>query len=135
MEQLIQQLKKSSGVRCVLFFTLAIAVFYIPSASARDSITAETHGEIFYPDYPKPKYGKGEEREQIEHGEYLAKIGDCISCHTDTTKKGEPYAGGLPIETPFGLFFSTNITPDTKTGIGNWTDKDFIRAMKWGKKS
>ncbi|WP_338515946.1 c-type cytochrome [Candidatus Legionella polyplacis] len=67
----------------------------------------------------------------IQKGEYIAKIADCISCHTNS--KTHPFSGGLKISTPFGNFYTPNITPDKKTGIGNWSEKDFINAMKNGK--
>lgn len=88
----------------------------------------------YYPSYPEPaKSNNPDTQKQLEKGEYLAKIGDCIACHTNV-KGGTPaFAGGLAIETPFGTFYSPNITPDKKTGIGNWTEKDFIRAMKEGR--
>lgn len=88
----------------------------------------------YYPAYPPTKTGTSPaQQKQIEHGEYLAKIGDCIACHTNV-KAGTPaFAGGLPLATPFGTFYSPNITPDKETGIGKWTEKDFIRAMKQGR--
>ncbi|MCE0722165.1 MULTISPECIES: c-type cytochrome [Legionella] len=87
----------------------------------------------YYPVYPPTAPATGEQQTLIERGEYLAKMGDCISCHTNV-KAGTPaYAGGLPIATPFGTFYSPNITPDKETGIGNWTEKDFIRALKEGR--
>ncbi len=66
----------------------------------------------------------------IERGEYLARAGDCLACHV--VEGGRPYAGGLPIEMPFGTLYSTNITPDKETGIGNWSDDDFVKAMQQG---
>lgn len=71
-------------------------------------------------------------RQLIKRGEYLSKAGDCIACHTDTKHQGKPFAGGLGIYTPFGIIYSPNITPDKTTGIGSWSDKDFIRAMHEG---
>lgn len=64
-------------------------------------------------------------------GEYLARAGDCIACHT--ARGGEPFAGGLELPTPFGRMFTPNITPDRETGIGTWTADDFYRAMHEGK--
>jgi mono/diheme cytochrome c family protein len=58
--------------------------------------------------------------------------GGC-SCHTDFDGGGEDMAGGRPIRTPFGVFYSTNITPDPDTGIGRWSDSDFLRAMREGR--
>ncbi len=85
------------------------------------------------PTYPPTAAVNGIQPELIQRGEYLAKMGDCIACHTDL-KSGTPaYAGGLPLATPFGTFYSPNITPDKETGIGNWTEEDFIRALKKGR--
>ncbi|WP_241019068.1 cytochrome c [Paraburkholderia sp. Tr-20389] len=66
----------------------------------------------------------------VKRGEYLARAGDCIACHT--SDKGRPFAGGLAIDTPFGTIYTPNITPDPDTGIGRWTDADFMRAMHEG---
>jgi mono/diheme cytochrome c family protein len=70
-------------------------------------------------------------QEQAVKGEYLARAGNCIACHT--VRGGSPYAGGRAIATPFGDIFSSNITPDPATGIGNWTADDFWRALHNGK--
>jgi mono/diheme cytochrome c family protein len=67
---------------------------------------------------------------EIERGRYLEAAGDCAACHTD--EGGRPFAGGLPVPTPFGTIYSTNITPDGETGIGNWTSDEFYRAMHEG---
>lgn len=88
--------------------------------------------KIVYPAYPKVNYGTGSNSDLIKKGEYLAKAGDCIACHTDTKNNGVPFAGGLGIETPFGTFYSPNITPDKETGIGNWSDEEFIKSMQHG---
>ena len=66
----------------------------------------------------------------IEQGRYLATAGDCISCHT--RPQGVPFAGGLPITTPFGVIYSANITPDVATGIGAWSEREFARALHEG---
>jgi nicotinate dehydrogenase subunit B len=66
----------------------------------------------------------------IAHGRELAALGDCAVCHTDTN--GAINAGGRAIETPFGIVYSTNITPDTDTGIGGWSYPAFERAMREG---
>jgi len=60
----------------------------------------------------------------IKKGEYLAKAADCLVCHT--AKGGEAYAGGFAFVLPFGALYSTNITPDKATGIGNYTDSQFL---------
>jgi len=69
---------------------------------------------------------------QLKRGEYLFNIGGCKSCHTDTKNKGKLLAGGTPIKTPFGTFYGHNITKDKTFGIGNFTDEDFIRALREG---
>jgi mono/diheme cytochrome c family protein len=66
----------------------------------------------------------------IAHGAYLAKVGDCAACHS--APKGKPFAGGLPMTTPMGKIYTTNITPDRDTGIGEWTQADFDKALRRG---
>lgn len=66
----------------------------------------------------------------IKQGEYVARTADCVACHT--TLDGADYAGGLPMLTPLGAIYSTNITPDKETGIGNYTLADFSNAVKHG---
>jgi mono/diheme cytochrome c family protein len=65
-----------------------------------------------------------------ERGEYLTRAADCAVCHT--AKGGTPFAGGLAFVLPFGTIYSTNITPDTETGIGSYTDADFLNAVHKG---
>jgi mono/diheme cytochrome c family protein len=66
----------------------------------------------------------------VERGAYLARAADCMVCHT--TEGGKEYAGGLGFKLPFGTLYSTNITPDKETGIGNYSDQDFLAAMHRG---
>lgn len=66
----------------------------------------------------------------VERGAYLAKAADCMVCHT--TQGGKEYAGGLGFKLPFGTLYSTNITPDKETGIGNYSDQDFLNAVHRG---
>ena len=66
----------------------------------------------------------------IERGMYLAAIGNCVSCHS--REGAAPYTGGVKFETPFGAIYSTNITPDVATGIGNWSKQDLRLAMHEG---
>ena len=65
-----------------------------------------------------------------KRGEYLARAGDCISCHT--APGGQPFAGGLKMTTSFGYLLTPNITPDVKTGIGSWSKDEFFRAIHDG---
>jgi mono/diheme cytochrome c family protein len=66
----------------------------------------------------------------IKRGEYLARVGNCIGCHT--ADPARPFAGGRPIATRFGTIHTPNITSDPETGIGRWTDAEFLRAMHEG---
>ncbi|HET8898921.1 MAG TPA: cytochrome c [Rhodanobacteraceae bacterium] len=66
----------------------------------------------------------------VVQGEYLARIGDCVACHT--ARGGKPLAGGRAIATPFGSIYAPNITPDVETGIGSWQRQDFRHAMHNG---
>ncbi|MBK0122627.1 cytochrome c [Pantoea sp. S61] len=68
----------------------------------------------------------------IERGRYVAIASDCTACHTMPESK-LPLAGGYSISTPFGGIYASNITPDSETGIGSWTERDFFRAVRHGK--
>ncbi|HEX2940251.1 MAG TPA: cytochrome c [Rhodopila sp.] len=68
--------------------------------------------------------------EVIQRGRYLATAADCTACHTAVG--GKPFAGGRAVETPFGKLIAPNITPDPTTGIGAWTDDEFVRAIRDG---
>lgn len=68
--------------------------------------------------------------ELIARGEYFARVANCVACHT--APDGEPFAGGLSMQTPLGAIYSTNITPDTDTGIGSYSYADFERAVRRG---
>jgi mono/diheme cytochrome c family protein len=72
------------------------------------------------------------EPDEITRGAYLANAADCVACHTDYAHGGQPYAGGRALATPFGTFYSPNITPDPETGIGRWSDAQFLRALHDG---
>jgi len=79
---------------------------------------------------PSPAPARESSHDEIERGRYLVTAGDCAACHTDDG--GKPFAGGRPIPTPFGNVYATNITPDSRTGIGRWTDDQFWKAMHEG---
>jgi mono/diheme cytochrome c family protein len=66
----------------------------------------------------------------VKRGEYLARAADCMVCHT--SPGGAPYAGGLEIRLPFGAIYTTNITPDKDSGIGKYSDADFLNAVQRG---
>lgn len=67
-----------------------------------------------------------------KRGEYLAKAGGCLGCHTEAGEKAVPYAGGRALVSPFGTFYGPNITPHPAAGIGKWSEADFVRAMRDG---
>src|SRR5690348_13261550 len=69
---------------------------------------------------------------KIERGRYLTIAGDCAGCHDQPGGGKHPFAGGMAIETPFGSVTASNITPDKETGIGAWSDGDFVRALTKG---
>ena len=71
--------------------------------------------------------------ERIARGKAVLQASGGCTCHTDVENDGAPLAGGRPMQTPFGVFYSTNITPDPETGIGAWSDADFVRAMREGR--
>ena len=67
----------------------------------------------------------------LARGEYLTRAADCAACHT--APGGKPFAGGLAFKLPMiGTLYSTNLTPDAETGIGAWSDEDFVRALHEG---
>lgn len=69
--------------------------------------------------------------ELVARGEYLARAGNCMACHS--ARGGAPWAGGRAIDTTFGTFYTTNLTPDPDTGLGNWTAEDFWLALHEGR--
>jgi len=69
-----------------------------------------------------------------KRGEYLAKAGGCIGCHTEDKKDAVPFAGGRALKSPFGTFYGPNITPHPEAGIGRWTEADFVRAIRQGER-
>jgi len=74
---------------------------------------------------------RADEPPVVARGKYLAQMGDCVACHT--SPGGKPFAGALAMPTPFGTIYSTNITPDPETGIGNWTSDQFYGVMHTGR--
>ena len=77
-----------------------------------------------------PEYAYAEDEQTLQRGRYLINAGGCISCH-----EGEAggLSGGMAIESPFGVFYASNITPDADTGTGGWSATDYVRAIKHGR--
>ena len=67
-----------------------------------------------------------------KRGEYIAKAGGCVGCHTEAREKAVPYAGGRALKTPFGTFYGPNITPHPSAGLGRWREEEFVRALRLG---
>ncbi len=78
-----------------------------------------------------PVAAAAQDADQTTKGEYLARAGDCIACHT--APEGALFAGGRAMPTPFGTLYTSNITPDPETGIGKWSADDFWKAMHEGR--
>ncbi len=72
--------------------------------------------------------------QDVKRGEYVSKAAGCVGCHTEEKKDAVPYAGGRALKTPFGTFFGPNITPHREAGIGAWSEADFVRALRDGRR-
>jgi len=77
-----------------------------------------------------PSWAQG----NVQNGLYISKAAGCLGCHTENKSGATPFAGGRGLETPFGTFYGPNITPDKQTGIGNWSEADFTRALRRGER-
>jgi mono/diheme cytochrome c family protein len=76
----------------------------------------------------------GAAAQDAKRGEYVSKAAGCVGCHTEEKKGAVPYAGGRALKTPFGTFYGPNITPHREAGIGAWSEADFVRAMREGRR-
>jgi len=79
---------------------------------------------------PPPNPPIAADQDQLVRGRYLVRAADCAACHTSA--EGAPFAGGVPLASPFGKFYGTNITPDAEHGIGDWSADDFYAALHDG---
>ncbi len=77
-----------------------------------------------------PALAQSADADLIKRGQYLATSGDCVACHT--APGGKPYAGNYGLNTPIGLIFTPNLTPDPETGIGKWSYETFEKAFRHG---
>ncbi len=129
---LTKQLYSQITQPCVRL-VVVLSIFLMPALSSAYVNLAKQVRADYYPKYPKPTHVSPKLEPLIKRGEYLAKAGDCISCHTDIKPNSKPFAGGRAmVVPPFGTFYAPNITGDKTTGIGNWTDKQFLNAMRNG---
>lgn len=106
------------------FAVLTITGIVLTGCSNDDQAPSAEWASTILPAHDAPGYAA------VSRGRYLVRAGDCASCHT--AENGKPFAGGFPVLTPFGIIYSTNITPDKETGIGKWSEADFYRAMHAG---
>jgi mono/diheme cytochrome c family protein len=119
------------GIAVVILAAVAAGIWFIRGPGPLDFVggtnvaLADFHGAN-----PTGVPAKLAQASLVERGEYLAKAADCMVCHT--TPGSKPYAGGLGFRLPFGALYSTNITPDKETGIGNYSDADFLNAVRSG---
>jgi mono/diheme cytochrome c family protein len=124
--------------RAWLYLTGAVALFativawrmlFLPGALA---FAGGTQIDLAAYDGPSPVGVPAElaRADELAKGKYLTEAADCAACHT--AKGGKPYAGGRAFKLPFGTIFTPNITPDRETGIGAWTDVQFLQAVHKG---
>ncbi len=105
----------------------ALGVMLVAVAVLAAVVLPEMRGETLPPDTERPVADAA----TLERGAYLARAGNCMACHTQ--RGGEPYAGGRPIDTPFGTVYASNLTPDPATGLGQWSAAAFRRALHEGR--
>ncbi|WP_245643238.1 c-type cytochrome [Roseateles chitosanitabidus] len=102
-----------------------------PASSASASASASGSGSASASASTSPAGSAETQAALVAKGAYLARVGNCAGCHSP--RGGAPMAGGLPLPTPFGTLFSSNLTPDPETGLGRWSADDFWRAMHHGR--
>lgn len=114
-------MKKRSPIRRLIFRLFALVVIAVAGLAIWRVIDRD----------PEPSAADvASSPELIARGEYLTRAADCAACHN--AAGGKPYAGGVAFKLPFGTIYSTNITADRETGIGTWSDDEFVRALHSG---
>jgi mono/diheme cytochrome c family protein len=116
------------GSAAAILGVVGLAVGQMPALPAHPSSAVTPPGLL-----TQPISDSTPNAAQLRRGQYLVAAGDCLSCHL--RDGGEPFAGGLGLNTPFGVIYTSNITPDRATGIGAWSSDQFYRAMHDGKSS
>lgn len=123
---------RSRAVRCLLGTTIAVLGIVPFAMGQMPPLPAHPSEEVTPTELlSRPINAATPNAAQLARGQYLVAAGDCMSCHL--RKGGESFAGGLALKTPFGVIYTSNITPDQKTGIGSWNSDQFYRAMHDGK--
>jgi cytochrome c5 len=122
------------GIVLVAIGILSGIYFYVQIQKNVKAVFIANSTVDYFPAYPELNLTNKSKNQAaaIKHGAYLATAGDCIACHTDTFHKGVAFAGGLAVQTPFGVIYTPNITPDKKFGLGNWSYPQFENAMRHG---
>ncbi|APA87720.1 c-type cytochrome [Paraburkholderia sprentiae WSM5005] len=115
-------------MKCRRAATLGVAVILVALMAACGGHAARAWEPAQTP--VAAPFAVSSDTEAVRRGAKLAAVGNCVTCHT--VAGGQPLAGGVPLKTPFGVIYSTNITPDTDTGIGGWSLDAFARAMRRG---
>ncbi|MGE8474347.1 MAG: cytochrome c, partial [Paraburkholderia hospita] len=123
----VYRLPRAARVARRITVSLAVgAMFTLVALAPRSPLVATAHAaETTAPAGPDTR------PEIVKRGEYLARAGDCVACHT--APRGKTFGGGLAMETPFGTFFTPNISSDKEYGIGKWTADEFFKMMRTGK--
>lgn len=131
-------MKQRGGVLRVLLIVIAVVLvigigvaFYLRGPGPTDFAGGQKVALADYKDAnPTSVPASMKNADPIQRGEYLTRAADCMVCHT--ARGGEQYAGGFAFTLPFGTIYSTNITPDKETGIGSYTDQEFLAVMHRG---
>ncbi|MHB9841057.1 c-type cytochrome [Paraburkholderia terrae] len=123
----VYRMPRAARVARRITVSLAVgAMFTLVALAPRSPLIATAHAaETTAPAGPDTR------PEIVKRGEYLARAGDCVACHT--APRGKTFGGGLAMETPFGTFFTPNISSDKEYGIGKWTADEFFKMMRTGK--
>jgi len=109
----------------LLVFIVAVVVLGLIVLFGADYVTPSK------PELADSSAANTPDKDLIAKGEYLARMGDCVACHS--VPNGKPFSGGLAMSTPMGTIYSSNITPDVDTGIGSYSLQDFARAVREGR--
>jgi mono/diheme cytochrome c family protein len=117
------------GVIVLLVLVIMARIMIVPGPMAFAS--GQRVALAQYPSNPTGVPADLTATDPLAHGRYLVQAADCEACHT--AEGGQPFAGGRPFHTSFGTIYSPNITPDAKTGIGSWSDADFLTAVHEGR--
>ena len=111
---------------CLVMGVLAIGVVWHNWGDTWGNLWEDTQRNA-----PTAALSPSDKTAQIERGQYLARAGNCVACHS--ARGSAPMAGGRRIDTPFGAVYSSNLTPDPATGIGHWSPQDFWQALHHGR--